>query len=72
MVTHNIEEAVFMADRIVLMEKDPGRIASELEVALPHPRQRKSASFLEILDHVYATMAGQTQPEHLELGTAPG
>jgi NitT/TauT family transport system ATP-binding protein len=72
MVTHNIEEAVFMADRIVLMEKEPGRIASELEVALPHPRQRKSASFLEMLDHVYATMAGQTQPEHLELGTAPG
>ncbi len=72
MVTHNIEEAVFMADRILLMDKDPGRVVAELVVELPHPRQRKSPAFLETVDRVYATLAGQTQPEHIELGVAPG
>jgi NitT/TauT family transport system ATP-binding protein len=72
MVSHNIEEAVLMADRIVVMDKNPGRIISEIEVALPHPRQRKSKDFQNLVDQVYALLAGQTQPEHLELGTAPG
>jgi len=72
MVTHNIEEAVFMADRIVVMDHDPGRVVAELTVGLPHPRQRKSPEFLAVVDRVYATLAGQTQPEHLELGSAPG
>jgi len=72
MVTHNIEEAVFMADRILAMEKDPGRVVAELTVELPHPRQRKSAAFLETVDRVYSILAGQTQPERVELGAAPG
>jgi len=72
MVTHNIEEAVYMADRIVVMDKEPGRIIAELRVGLPHPRQRKSSQFLDMVDRVYATLAGQTQPEPLELGVAPG
>jgi NitT/TauT family transport system ATP-binding protein len=72
MVTHDIEEAVFMADRIVLMDKEPGRVAADFAVQLPYPRQRKSPKFLSLVDRVYSTMAGQTQPEHVELGTAPG
>jgi NitT/TauT family transport system ATP-binding protein len=72
LVTHNIEEAVFMTERIVVMNKDPGRVVAELKVNLPHPRQRKSPAFLSMVDQVYATLAGQTQPEHVELGTAPG
>lgn len=72
MVTHNIEEAVFMADRIVVMEKDPGRVVAEITVDLPHPRQRRSPEFLERVDEVYSLLAGQTQPEHVELGAAPG
>lgn len=72
MVTHSIEEAVFMADRIVVMEKDPGRVVQDFKVTLPHPRMRKSAAFLEIVDRVYGILAGQTQPEPLELGSAPG
>lgn len=61
-----------MADRIVVMDKQPGRVVAELRVDLPQPRQRKSPQFLALVDRVYATLAGQTQPEHLELGTAPG
>ena len=72
MVSHNIEEAVFMADRIVVMDKDPGRVVSDLRVELPHPRQRKSSEFQAVVDQVYAILAGQTQPEHIEMGTAPG
>lgn len=72
MVTHNIEEAVLMADRIVVMDKSPGRIVADVRVNLPHPRRRKDAAFLSLVDRVYATLAGQTQPEHVELGTAPG
>jgi NitT/TauT family transport system ATP-binding protein len=72
MVTHSIEEAVFMADRIVVMEKDPGRVVRDFKVDLPHPRMRKSPAFLEIVDRVYAILAGQTLPEPLELGSAPG
>jgi len=72
MVSHNIEEAVFMADRIVVMDKEPGRIVANLEIELPHPRQRKSPEFQAWVDQVYATLAGQTRPEHEELGSAPG
>src|SRR5512136_1377742 len=66
MVSHNIEEAVFMADRIVVMDKEPGRVVATLQISLPHPRDRKSPQFIAKVDLVYATLAGQTQPETLE------
>jgi NitT/TauT family transport system ATP-binding protein len=72
MVSHNIEEAVFMADRIVVMDKNPGRVIADLPVNLAHPRQRQAPEFQTVVDRVYATLAGQTQPEHVEFGTAPG
>ncbi|GAB1348224.1 nitrate/sulfonate/bicarbonate ABC transporter ATP-binding protein [Ignavibacteriales bacterium] len=72
MVTHNIEEAVFMADRIVVMDKNPGKIINEMVVSMPHPRNRKNAEFQHMVDQVYSVLAGQTQPEYLEYGTAPG
>jgi NitT/TauT family transport system ATP-binding protein len=72
MVSHNIEEAVFLADRIVVMDKGPGRVIADLKVELPHPRQRKSLEFVSLVDQAYGLLAGQTQAENLELGTAPG
>lgn len=62
MVTHNIEEAAFMADRIVIMGKDPGHIVSEVAVTLVHPRQRKDTAFQEIVDRIYAIVAGKRTP----------
>src|SRR5690606_33276636 len=72
MVTHNIEEAVLMADRIVVMDKEPGRIVADLPNSLPYPGQRKELAFIQLVDRVYGLLAGQTQPEHVEMGTAPG
>lgn len=73
LVTHNIEEAVLMADRIVVMEKGPGRIVAEVPVAIPQPRNRKGVAFQQLVDQVYALLAGQTEPEESELGPgAPG
>ncbi|OQA46995.1 MAG: Bicarbonate transport ATP-binding protein CmpD [Chloroflexi bacterium ADurb.Bin325] len=72
MVTHNIDEAVFMADRILVMDKGPGRVVAEVKVDLPHPRDRKSAAFATVSDRVYAILAGQTEAESVELGVAPG
>jgi NitT/TauT family transport system ATP-binding protein len=72
MVTHNIEEAVLMADRIVVMEKDPGRVVAEVSVPLRQPRHKKSADCQVLVDQVYALLAGQTKTEPEELGTAPG
>ncbi len=72
MVTHNIEEAVLMADRIVVMDKDPGHVVGELAVHLRHPRHRKDVAFQALADKVYAAVAGQTEPEAETLGTAPG
>jgi NitT/TauT family transport system ATP-binding protein len=70
MVTHNIEEAVFMADRIIVMEKDPGRVLTEIPVTLRHPRHHKDTLFQALVDKVYAAVAGQTEPETSSI--APG
>ena len=72
MVTHNIEEAVLMADRIVIMGKDPGHIVTEISVKLHHPRQRKDTAFQSLVDKVYGAVAGQSKPKENALGTQPG
>ncbi len=72
MVSHNIEEAITMADRIVVMGKQPGHIVTEFKVDLPHPRGRKEAGFEALMDQVYGAIAGRTEAEPTEVGTAPG
>jgi NitT/TauT family transport system ATP-binding protein len=59
-VTHNIEEAILLADRVIVLGKNPGRIRSDFVVGLPQPRDRKSARFVEFVDYVYKIM---TQPD---------
>jgi CBS domain-containing protein len=72
MVTHNIEEAVFMADRIIIMSKDPGQIVTEIAVTLRHPRHRKDTAFQNLVDNVYAAVAGPFKSKEEALGTQPG
>src|ERR1700730_10431250 len=59
LVTHNIEEAVFMCDRILLFSSNPGRVAAEIEVTFPHPRNRLDTAFREMVDDIYAKMTAR-------------
>ena len=56
MVTHNIEEAVLMCDRILLLADSPGRIAAEFVVDMKRPRNRLDPRFTELVDDIYAGM----------------
>jgi NitT/TauT family transport system ATP-binding protein len=61
-VTHNIEEAVLMCDRILVFSSNPGRVASELKVDLPHPRNRLDPVFRQLVDSIYAQMTNRAEP----------
>src|SRR5207237_10172764 len=56
MVSHNIEEAVEMADRILIFSSDPGRISAEVPIHLPHPRSPEDPVFRQIVDQVYTLL----------------
>ena len=59
LVTHNIEEAVLMCDRILVFGSNPGRILSEIKVALPQPRNRLDPSFRELVERIYVEMTAR-------------
>lgn len=52
LVTHDVEEAVFLGDRVVVMQPNPGRIKRIVDVGLPHPRQRSDARLVALRDDV--------------------
>lgn len=56
MITHGIEEAVLMADKIFMLSRDPARVIAEIKIDLPHPRNRKSPEFESIVDSVYKVL----------------
>jgi NitT/TauT family transport system ATP-binding protein len=63
LVTHNIEEAVFMCDRILVFSSNPGRVAAEIQVPFPHPRNRLDPAFRQMVDDIYAKMTARSSFE---------
>ncbi|WP_454633437.1 ABC transporter ATP-binding protein [Bradyrhizobium cenepequi] len=61
MVTHNIEEAVLMCDRILVFSSNPGRVATEIKVDLPHPRNRLDPAFRQLVDSIYGRMTQRAE-----------
>jgi NitT/TauT family transport system ATP-binding protein len=59
-VTHNIEEAVLLGDRVIVLGKNPGRIRTDFKVDLPRPRDRKHVRFTRIVDYIYQVL---TKPD---------
>jgi NitT/TauT family transport system ATP-binding protein len=72
MVTHNIEEAVLMCDRILVFSSNPGRVAAEYKVDLAHPRNRHDPAFRQLVDTLYARMTQRAEPKAPTLETIPG
>jgi NitT/TauT family transport system ATP-binding protein len=62
-VTHDLDEALYLAQRVILLSASPGTIADEVEVALPYPRQqietRSNARYLSLRERLYRGMAAQ-------------
>ena len=73
MVTHNIEEAVLMCNRILVLSSNPGRIAEEIHVTLPYPRNRLAPEIRQLVDRIYALMTRRQAPAAPgREGTFPG
>jgi NitT/TauT family transport system ATP-binding protein len=67
-VTHNIEEAVVLADRIIVLGRNPAHIHADFTVDIPQPRDRKGARFVELVDSIYRVL---TQPDHKDDSVPP-
>ena len=72
LVTHNLEEAVLMSDRILVLASNPGRIISEIKVNLPQPRNRVDPAFRALVDDIYARMTRKSTAAPAREGIFPG
>jgi len=59
LVTHNIEEAVLMCDRILIFSRSPGHIIEDIKVTLPQPRNRLESEFRDLVERIYVTMTAR-------------
>lgn len=57
MVTHNIEEAILLADRILIFDANPGTIRAELSCKIPHPRQEHDTKIRQLVDEIYQKLS---------------
>lgn len=67
MVSHNIEEALLLADRIIIFDSNPGRLKAEIPVPLKHPRDRESMPFRQLVDRIYSVMTTTIVPSDGDL-----
>lgn len=58
LVTHNIEEAVLLADRVIVLGANPGRICAQVAIDLPRARDRRSPAFAAVVDKLYGLLTG--------------
>src|SRR5579864_3515071 len=72
MVTHNIEEAVLMCDRILVFSSNPGRVAAQIKVDLAHPRNRLDPAFRQLVEDIYKRMTVRTGASPIGEGLFPG
>jgi len=72
MVSHNIEEALLMADRVIVFDNNPGRLKAEVPVALMHPRDRESLAFRHLVEQVYSIMTTPVVSAESAKGAAIG
>ena len=63
MVTHNIEEAVLMCDRVLVLSSNPGRVSAEIAIPLAQPRDRLNPEFRQLVDSIYALMTQRPEPK---------
>jgi NitT/TauT family transport system ATP-binding protein len=63
MVSHDIKEVVFMADRIVILSANPGRISTVIENGLTRPRNYRSPEFIRMVDRIHEIITGQEMPD---------
>jgi NitT/TauT family transport system ATP-binding protein len=70
-VTHNIEEAVELADRIVVLGRNPAHIHADFQVAIPHPRDHKSSDFVELVDAIYRVLTRPDQEHEVVPSKSP-
>ena len=71
LVSHNIEEAVLLADRIVILGSNPGRVVTEITVPLAQPRDREAPAFRMIVDNVYELMTQRPRSAGGKLEAVP-
>lgn len=74
-VTHNIEEAVLVADRVLIFSSNPGQVQAELRIDLPYPRDAESPVFRQHVDQVYTAMTtrhGEAAEAHVQKMQAIG
>lgn len=72
LVTHNIEEAIQLADRVVVMSRRPSHVLAQVPIDLPRPRDRKSPAFYDLTDRVYSLITEGGSPAPGPEGKAAG
>ncbi len=72
MVSHDIKEVVYMADRIVVLSANPGRVRTIVENKLPRARNYRSSDFLALVDQLHGIITGQELPDQPPTSTHPG